>query len=42
MPEERKSRATQNFYGGAGLADGVGEVRVKNASSEVGISSKTT
>ena len=31
MPEEHKSRGTQNFYGGAGLADGVGEERVKDA-----------
>ena len=30
MPEEHKSRDIQNFYGGAGLADGVGEVRCKS------------
>ena len=27
MPEEHKRRGTQNFYRGAGLVDGVGEVR---------------
>ena len=34
MPEDHKRRAPvydQNFYGGAGLVDGVGEVTVKDA-----------
>ena len=31
MPEEHKSRGTQNFYGEAGLVYGMGEVRVKDA-----------
>ena len=32
----------QNFYGGAGLVDGMGEITVKDAWSGVGISSKAT
>ena len=31
MPEEHKRSGTQNFYGEAGLVDGVEEVKVKDA-----------
>ena len=31
MPEGHKRKGTQNFYGGAGLMDGVEEIKVKDA-----------